>query len=260
MVKNLFNTSSLRYLGILIFLVIWFLLKVLFFAHNEYLPYPQDALWRMVKLVVSGDLTQDFLSTFQIFLTGFCLATLIGVPLGIWLGFSKKVYATFEVVLDFFRSIPVTALFPIFILFFGISPKTITAMVTVACLFVIILNSAYGVLYVNKTYIKVAKSLGATWQQTVTEVIFYEALPFLLVGLRIAVSFGLIVVVVSEMFIGTRYGLGSRVYKAHETYLILDVYALTTLIGIIGYLLNQGLLYFEKKVIHWKGHEKGRAI
>ena len=259
MVNRLFHIRFLKYWGILLFLGLWLLLKVLFFAQNQYLPYPHEAIWRMLQLLASGDLLPDFQSTAQTFLTGFGLAIAFGVPIGLWLGYSKRTYATFEVMLDFFRSIPVTALFPIFILFFGISLKTITAMVTVACLFVIILNSAYGVLYVNKTYLKVAKSLGATRWQTFSEVIFFEALPFLLVGLRVAVSFGLIVVVVSEMFIGTRFGLGSRVYIAHETYLITDVYALTILIGIIGYGLNQALLYFEKKTIHWKGHEKAAS-
>ena len=63
-------------------------------------------------------------------------------------------------------------------------------------------------------------------------------------------------VIVSEMFIGSRYGLGSRVYKAHETYLITDVYALTIIIGLIGYFLNRLIILLERKWIHWKGHPK----
>ncbi|RYU89460.1 ABC transporter permease [Mucilaginibacter terrigena] len=207
-----------------------------------------------MELFITGSILADISSTLKQFGVGFGIAAIFGIPLGLILGFSKRGYAAFEIVLDFFRSIPVTALFPLFILFFGIGSSTIIAMVTVACFFVILINSAYGVIYVNKTYLVVMDSLKSTWFQKFTEVIFYEALPFLFIGLRVAVSFGLIVVVVSEMFIGSEFGLGSRVYKAYETYLITEVYALTIIIGLLGYFLNKIILILEKKVVHWKGN------
>ena len=249
---KIFDTKYLKYWGVLLFIGLWWLVKILFLADVSYLPSPIETFARIFLLFVSGEILTDVLATLRQFATGFFLATIFGIPFGLLIGYSQRGYALFEIILDFCRSIPVTALFPLFILFFGISTSTITAMVTAACFFVIALNSAYGVLYVNKTYLTVIKTLGANWFQVFSEVILYEALPFLFVGLRVAVSFGLIVVVVSEMFIGMAIGLGARVYKAHETYLITDVYALTIIIGLIGYLLNKLLLLFEKKLIHWK--------
>lgn len=254
MVKGLQSAASLKLWGVAIVIAMWWGIKELFFGNNNFLPSPAETFIKVGELFYSGNVLVDIYSTLQQFILGFGIASLLGIPLGLGLGFSRKGYATFEIVLDFFRSIPVTALFPLFILFFGIGNTTIVAMVTTACFFVILINSAYGVIYLNRTYLVVMDSFKATWFQKFTEVILYEALPFLFIGLRVAVSFGLIVVIVSEMFIGNQYGLGSRVYKAHETYLITDVYALTLIIGFLGYLLNKVFLMAERKIIHWKGH------
>lgn len=252
MINKLFGAKYLKYWGVILFIGFWWLVKVLFLSTVFYLPSPIETFSRIAEFFLSGEIYTDIFATLTQFASGYFLAMIFGVPIGLLIGYFPRGYAATEVLLDFFRSIPVTALFPLFILFFGISTTTITAMVTAACFFVIVLNSAYGVVYVNKTYLTVIKTLGANWYQTFREVIFYEALPFLFVGLRVSVSFGLIVVVVSEMFIGRRYGLGARVYKAHETYLITDVYALTIIIGLIGYILNKLLLLLEKHLIHWK--------
>lgn len=252
---TIFRREYLKYWGILLVVGVWWLVKVTFFNGNYYLPSPPETIRRIGEFFLSGEIYQDIFETLKRFAAGFSLAVIIGVPVGFLLGYSQKGYATSEIVLDFFRSIPVTALFPLFILFYGISEATITAMVTVACFFVIVLNSAYGVLYVNKTYLTVIKTLGAKRLQIFREVIFYESLPFLFVGLRVAISFGLIVVVVSEMFIGRKYGLGARVYNAHETYLITDVYALTIIIGLIGYLFNKSLIFMESHLIHWRNQD-----
>lgn len=253
MVKQVLNNGFLKFLGVIIFIALWWAMKLLFFAKSNYMPAPLETFEKCFDLFADGKLHTDLLSTLSQFFQGFLLAAVIGIPVGLLLGYFKKGYSTFEVIIDFFRSIPVTALFPIFILFFGIGSTTITAMVAVASFWVILINSAYGVIYANATYLKVMDSFRATTWQKFTEVIFYEALPFLFVGLRVAVSFGLIVVIVSEMFIGSQFGLGARVYRAYETYLITDVYAITIIIGSLGYLLNKLLFTVEKKIVHWKG-------
>ena len=236
--------------------MLWWLIKVFFFKSSDFLPSPFVTFNEIYALFVKYDLIVDIDSTLEKFVLGFGLAAFFGIPAGLILGYWKKGYLIFEIVIDFFRSIPVTALFPLFILFWGIGNTTIVAMVAIACFFVILINSAYGVIYVNKTYLTVMDSLKATLIQKFTNVVFYEALPFLFVGLRVAVSFGLIVVIVAEMFIGSQYGLGSRIYEAYESSLITDVYALTIIIGGLGYVMNRIFHLAEKRIIHWKGSQK----
>ena len=235
-------------IGIFSFIILWGLIKALLFSESIFLASPIDTFQRLVILITKDDLLSDFLAT----LYKFVIAVLIGIPIGLFLGINRKVYKSVELLLDFFRSIPVTTLFPLFILFFGISSKTIISMVTVACVFVIILNTSYGVFYTKKSHISYLKSIGANKFQIFKNVILPSSLPFIFVGLRVSVSFALIVVIVAEMFIGANKGLGIRVYEAHETYLVTDVYAIILFVGFLGYFLNKVFIIAEKKLIHWK--------
>jgi NitT/TauT family transport system permease protein len=246
------NNKILPIVGILTFLLLWWFVKLFFFSESNYLSSPIETFTNLFDLLVNKNLLKDFSATFQKFAFGFLLAILIGIPLGIILGINKQIYKSVEVLLDFFRSIPVTTLFPLFILFYGISSKTIIAMVFIACVFVIILNTSYGVFYTKPSYISYLKSLKATKYQIFTNAILPSSLPFIFIGLRISVSFALIVVIVAEMFIGSNYGLGTRVYESYETYLITDVYSIILFVGIIGYLMNKLFAVLEKRIIHWK--------
>jgi len=239
-------------IGIVSFLVVWWLGKVLVFPDSNFLPSPKETFNNLYDLLWNRKLTLDLGATFHKFSIGFSLAILFGIPLGILLGINKRIYQSVELLLDFFRSIPVTTLFPLFILFYGISAKTIIAMVLVACVFVIVLNTAYGVFYTKASHVSYLKSLGASKFQLFTNVILPSSLPFIFVGLRVSVSFALIVVIVAEMFIGSNYGLGTRVYESYETYLITDVYSIILFVGLIGYLLNKIFSTLEKRIIHWK--------
>lgn len=239
-------------IGISSFIIFWGLIKAIIFSESIFLASPIDTFHRLVTLITKDDLLSDFWATLYKFIMGFGIAVLVGVPIGLFIGINKKVYQSVELLLDFFRSIPVTTLFPLFILFFGISSKTIISMVTVACVFVIILNTSYGVFYTKKSHISYLKSIGASKFQIFKNVVLPSSLPFIFVGLRVSVSFALIVVIVAEMFIGANKGLGIRVYEAHETYLVTDVYAIILFVGLLGYFLNKIFTIAEKKIIHWK--------
>lgn len=239
-------------IGIISFIILWSLIKALAFSDSIFLASPIDTFQRLIDLITKGNLLSDFGATFYKFIVGFGIAVLIGIPVGLFLGINKKVYQSVELLLDFFRSIPVTTLFPLFILFFGISSKTIISMVSVSCVFVIILNTAYGVFYTKESHISYLKSIGASKFQIFKNVILPSSLPFIFVGLRVSISFALIVVIVAEMFIGANKGLGIRVYEAHETYLVTDVYAIILFVGLLGYFLNKIFAIAEKRIIHWK--------
>ena len=240
-----------RTMGIFILFFIWWTLKYFLYRGNVYFPYPQEAISRLFDLLVSGEIFADIKSTFTKLFTGYAYASVFGIAIGLIIGSSKKLYMRLEIIFDFFRSIPVTTLFPLFILYFGISATTIIAMVFTSCIFVILLNVAYGISYTNKSYFNTLQLFGANKIQTFVHVSLPASLPFIFVGLRTSISFALIVEIVSEMFIGLEKGLGSRIYSAHETYSIVDAYSLILLVGIIGFSLNKMFLFLEKKLVHW---------
>ncbi len=85
------------------------------------------------------------------------------------------------------------------------------------------------------------------------KVIFPEALPQIFSGFRVAISLSLIIVIVTEMFIGTNAGLGKRIIDAQLVYQTADMYAAILMTGVVGFLLNKIVMSIENRVVHWKG-------
>ena len=216
-------------------------------------PSPGATFSRFVRLFSREDLLSDVTATGWRWGFGYGLGCLIGVPLGLLTGCSRRLYDATYPGLDFFRSLPVTALFPLFLLLFGIGDGSKIAMAFAGTVFVIILNSAYGALQAQQTRLRAAKVFGASPWQTFRWVVFFEALPQTLAGMRTALSLSLIVVIVSEMFIGTQKGLGQRVYDAYTVNDTEKLYAVVVLTGLLGYLLNRCFVSFEDRIVFWTG-------
>ena len=215
------------------------------------LPKLTDAFNAGVNLFSSGAIWQDLGSTAYRFIVGYGIAVIVGIPVGLLIGTFAWIHRSFEFILEFGRSTPVTAFFPLFLLLFGIQDLSKIAMVSVASVFIVILNSAYGVKYASEIRKRVADLYGANRFQRFIYVTFWDALPQIVVGLRTALSLALIVVVVSEMFIGTRFGLGQRIFDAYTVSNSAQLYALLIIIGTTGFVLNRFFIVIETKLVHW---------
>lgn len=240
-------------IGPIILLLIWWVVTSFNLVNPLFLSNPGETFIKFFQLIQTGKILPDLWATFYRTLISFGIAAFIGIPIGLILGSSKKVYSSLELVIDFFRSLPATALFPLFLLVFGIGDVAKIAIGIFVCVWIIIVNSAYGVLHSSKTRRKLAQTFKATKFQIFKEVTFFEALPQIFVGLRLSISIALIVVVVAEMFIGTKVGLGQRIFDAHLTYRTTELYAVILLAGLLGYVLNKLFLFTEKRVLHWAG-------
>ncbi len=240
-------------IGPLLILLLWWGLTKFGIANSFLLPSPEDTFTRLVELFTSGEVFEDINLTFYRWAIGYLLGCIVGIPVGILMGYSEKFYKSFEFLIEFFRSLPVTAMFPLFLLMFGIGDNSKIAMTFTATVFIVIINSAYGVIQTKRTRIKAAKTFGATNFQIFKNVVFFESLPHTLIGMRTTLSLSLIVVIVSEMFIGTEYGLGQRIYDAYTRNSVDELYAVIVLLGIIGYLSNKLFVFMETKVAFWTG-------
>lgn len=239
------------FLGFLIIVVIWTILS--FFNLTSPLLFP--SIFKVAKaftfLSNNGDIYLDVVSTLSRALLGFIIASLLGIPLGLILGYKYSFYESFEMVIDFFRSLPGTAMFPLFLLVFGIGNGSKIATVVFVSFWIILINTIYGVLYGSRTRKMVAHVFGANNTQIFLDVILYDALPQIFVGLKTTLSICLVVVVVSEMFIGSEHGLGQKLYDFYQTYETPKLYAVLVITGILGYMLNRIFQLAEKRLLHW---------
>jgi NitT/TauT family transport system permease protein len=240
-------------IGPILLILIWAIASWLQLVDKFFLPGPFTTIKKLAELLGSGIIIGDLLSTLERVVLSFVIAIIIGLPLGLWLGRSEKIYRSVEFIIDFFRSTPATALFPLFLLVFGITDKSKIAVAAFASMLIIIFNTAYGVMHAKKARILAAQIMGATKSQIFRWILFWESLPQTFIGLRSAISLSLVIIVVTEMFIGTTSGLGRRIIDAQITYEIPSMYAIILLTGIVGYLFNLLFIAVEKRFLHWSG-------
>jgi NitT/TauT family transport system permease protein len=240
-------------LGVILLFVLWWLVAVSGWVNPVLMPTPIATLGELFRSLISGTMLVDFMATLMRTFEAFLLAAVVGVPLGVALGSSEKLYRSVEFLIDFFRSTPASALIPMFILFFGVSDISKVIIAGFSALLLILFNSAYGVIHAKRSRILAAKVMGASRWRIFRDVLLWESLPQTFIGLRSGISIALVIVIVAEMFIGTEQGLGKRIIDAQQILNVKDMYASILITGILGYVLNMLFLFFDKRVIHWSG-------
>jgi NitT/TauT family transport system permease protein len=218
-----------------------------------FLPPPWEVVTSLFSGLRSGALVQDLVATVLRSIAGFLLAAIVGVPTGLLMGRIPTLARATQPTIDFFRSVPATALFPLFLFFFGIGDTAKIAIVVYACSLIVLVNTAYGSLQVKEARILCAKVMGATRWCIFWKIVIPESSPGVFAGLRVALSLSFVLIVVTEMFIGTTVGLGYHIMNSQIVYRIPDMYAGIILAGLMGYLANVGLLQIERRLLHWVG-------
>jgi NitT/TauT family transport system permease protein len=234
--------------------IIWAMITGLNLVDKIFLPTPWSVAISLVKGLLSEDLTKDLIATVSRSFSGFFFASIIGIPLGLLIGRVKLLSEATQPTIDFFRSIPATALFPLFLFFFGLGDEAKVAIVVYACSLIILVNTAYAAIQVKKPRILSAQVMGANRFDIFWKIVVPESSPGIFAGLRVALSLSFVLIVVTEMFIGTTVGLGYRIMNSQLVYRTSDMYAGIILTGIVGFLANKLLLTIEKRFLHWVGN------
>jgi ABC-type nitrate/sulfonate/bicarbonate transport system permease component len=239
--------------GIIVLVGLWSLLSFPKLVDPLYLPTPAAVLRELWASLSSGLLVRHLGATLYRLVVGFIGGAAIGIPVGLLMGYSRRIYNALEAVVEVFRAIPVIALFPLFLILFGLGNQSKFSIVAWSSSLVILLNTMYGVQHSSALRRMVARSLKASEWQIFWKVVLPDALPEMLVGLRTGVSIALIVVLMTEMFLGTRSGIGQMIYNAHLMYDTPTMYVGILSSGLLGYVLNLTILWSERHVVHWKG-------
>jgi NitT/TauT family transport system permease protein len=239
--------------GVVGLIVVWYLAVWFQVVDPVLLPSPTNTFWAFWKGMNGGALAFDFLKTVQRTIISTLIAAAIAIPLGIFLGSSERLYRSVEFIIDFFRSTPASAMFPLFLVLFGVGDKTKISVAAFGAMLVILFNVAYGVMNARKTRLLAAKVMGASRLRVLTDVMLLESLPQTFIGLRNGVSLALVIIVVAEMFIGSTDGLGHRVFEAQQLFEMPDMYAAIFAAGALGYGLNLLFLLVERQFVHWSG-------
>jgi NitT/TauT family transport system permease protein len=239
--------------GSLILLLLWFLITTTGLVSRLFLPSPIAVFKELYLLVISYEILWDVLATLQRTLFGFLIGCVFGIGLGLIMGYYKIVYQTMEFPVDFFRSIPATALFPLFIVVWGLGDQVKIFIAAWASSMVVLINTIYGIRNVAIIRLMVAKTKKASFFKTFYKVIIPDALSYIFAGFRIGLSLALVVELVAEMFLGSQNGLGRRIFNASSIFQMEEAYAAVMVVGLLGYLLNKTIILLERRIVHWSG-------
>lgn len=245
--------AAAPFIGAAGFVGLWWLATALRIADPLLLPSPRETFWDTWAGFSRGPLLTDLWRTTWRTLQAFAIACAIGVPVGVALGARENLYRGVEFIVDFFRSTPASALFPLFLILFGVGEGTKVAVAAFGAALVILFNAAYGVINARRTRVLAARVMGASELRILWDVLVLEALPQILVGMRAGISLAIVIVVVAEMFIGSTDGLGHRVINAQSLFETGLMYGVIFVAGALGYALNLVFLLIEKRVVHWAG-------
>jgi ABC-type nitrate/sulfonate/bicarbonate transport system permease component len=185
-------------------------------------------------------------------LAGLLLALVIGVPVGLIIGWSAVASSLLSPALTMFRPVPPIALIPLAVLWFGIGETAKVLLIFLAGFLYVSLSTANAVKDIRPVLVRAAATLGAGRRQVFMYVIFPEALPQITNAIKVGAAISWAVVVAAEM-VGAQKGLGYMVMDAATFFRIADVYVGIVLIGVIGFAIEQTVVALERRWVHWAG-------
>jgi len=197
-----------------------------------------------------------WISVWRVF-QAFCLATALGVPIGLFMGW-KKIFRDYAFpLLEVLRPIPMLAWVPLAILMWPGREAPIIFLTFLGSFFATVLNTLLGVDSIDESYFRAAACLGASEKQIFTKVVVPGSLPFVFTGLQISMGFAWFSLVAGEMLSGS-YGLGYLIWNSYTLvqYPVIIIGMVT--LGILGSLSSLIIRAVGNRLMQWKVREAAR--
>ena len=242
--------------AIVLLFVVWFAVSHSSFVKPGYIPTPEELGKTFFELVRDGYQGKPLyehigISLFRT-LTGFLLGVVIGVPVGLLSGYSRRAGAMISPIMAFIRPIPPIAFIPMAVLYFGLGEVGKIVLIFFVSFNYVQTNAQAGAANFPIAYRRAAETLGLTRMQTFTNIVMPGALLQIFTGLKVALALSWAVVVAAEL-VGAQSGLGFMISDAALLFRIPVVYIGVAMIGAIGLVLNLALNALETRIVHWKG-------
>jgi NitT/TauT family transport system permease protein len=230
-------------------LVLWMILWEVIGRSNLIIIIPplSSVLRATTEVVRVSTFYNDVMGSLKSFLLGLGLSMGIGIPMGFLMGRFQKVDEMLSTWVNIFISAPVTALVPIIMVIFGIGERTVTVTVFMFSLWPLVLDTRAGVRHINTSLIEMARVFGATPAEVCYKIMFWAALPEILVGLKLSVIRGVRGVIVGQLLLAVT-GLGRLCLTYSEYFLMDKFFALLLFILAFAWGLSSVVSYLERKV------------
>lgn len=243
---------------IIVLILIWYFIDKFHIFSQTIVPSPYKVISSFKEILIEGykgnSIYKHLGDSMYRLIIAFGLAILVGIPLGLVSGYSSKIRAVFEPIIDFYRPLPPLAYYALLIMWMGIDDASKIMLLFLAALPPIYLACVSGVKNIKSDYINGAYTLGASKGQVFWHVILPACLGEIFTGLRTSIGFTYTTLVAAEM-VAAVTGIGWMVLDASK-FLRSDIIFVGILImGITGIALDKIIKLIEIKVVPWKGKE-----
>src|SRR5262249_2419952 len=245
------RNALLGSLSVVLFFAAWQAMFLLVPFNPLFISKPSLIANGLVDLVTSGDLLRDLAVSAVPFLYGFSAAVVIGVPLGIVMGWRVRVGYALDPLMTVFYASPLVALAPLVVIFFGVGVGGKTLIIFFLAVFPFIFNAYAGVHAVDRLLINVVRSLGGSEWDLYFKVILPSVLPYIVAGARIAVGRALIGVLVGEFFAASE-GIGYAISRFGDLFALDRMFGCIIVIMIIAVVLTEGIRWTERTAFPWR--------
>ncbi|MGI5156502.1 ABC transporter permease [Microbispora sp. CA-102843] len=198
----------------------------------------------------TGRFTGDVLPSLARLLAGYLAALTLGVTLGVAIGSSRTLRALVEPVLEFFRAIPAPVLVPILMLFAGIGNGMKVLVIVSGCVWPVLLNTVEGVRGLDEVLRDTARCYRLGSRSRLVHLVLRGASPQIAAGARQALSIGIILMVISEMFAAGN-GVGFTIIQFQRSFAIPQMWTGIILLGLIGIALSLVFRVVERRALGW---------
>lgn len=231
---------------VVVIALLWYYLGAARVVSPIFLPPLPQVFDKLVQVVQSSRLYENALVTLFELFVAFCIASVLGLIIGYFVGRSRYATLVFEPLLAGTFAVPLIVFLPLYILFFGIGVESKIAFGASYAFFPIVLNAISGISQVDPRLVVVARSMGANERQLFRRVLLPAALPVIVTGLRIGFTIGFLSILGSEMISGLR-GLGTRIVTLAEGMNTAEMFAYILLVIVLAIILNISLTNVQRR-------------
>lgn len=199
---------------------------------------------------MGGSLMEHFKASMSVMLSGFALALVIGIPLGILMAWVPMIDRLFGPLLTVLRPIPPPAWIPLAILWFGIGIAGKTFIVFIAAFVPVLVNAYVGCKETPINLLNAARTLGASQRTILMEVVLPSAMPVILTGARISLGVAWATIVAAELVVADQ-GFGFLIMNGYRNFEANIMAGGMLLIGVVGIIMNLGFVWLERWLLRW---------
>lgn len=214
------------------------------------LPPASEVLERAWEVWPTSEFLSDVAASLKRLAAGFAIGAGVGIGVGVMVGAWPGARRALEPLLEFLRAIPPIAIVPVVIVILGLGDAMRVVVIAFGVCFPVLVNTADGVRAVSPEARDTAAMLQVGTVERLYRLYLPGALPSIVAGLRVALSIGLVLVVVSE-FAGSQDGLGRYILFQQQQFNVPEMYGGILFLGLLGYVLNRAFLLAERRALAW---------